>query len=169
LVCSRALGAAGELTARPHEGGFVDRALGGQRAVLGSLYPLLDRRLVQASHPPLTHAVAAPVRAETGVGGALIGGFHREPRNRSWTLWAAESYAALFALALNSPYAIEGLLKEARTDALTECLTHDSARRELAREVSRSTRARLELSCCSTISTGSTAHRTITATRCSRR
>jgi diguanylate cyclase (GGDEF)-like protein len=148
LVCSRALGAARELAARPHEGGFVDRALGAQRAVLGSLYPLLDRRLVQASHPPLTHAVAAPVRAETGVGGALIGGFHREPRNRSWTLWAAESYAALFALALNSPCAIQGLLKEARTHALTNCLTDDSTRRELAREVSRSTRAGLELSCC---------------------
>jgi diguanylate cyclase (GGDEF)-like protein len=123
-VCSRALGAARELAARPHEGGFVDRALGAQRAVLGSLYPLPDRRLIQASHPPLTHAVAAPVRAETGVGGALI------------------------ALALNSPCAIEGLLKEARTDVLTDRLTYDSTRLELAREVSRSTRARLELSCC---------------------
>jgi hypothetical protein len=97
LVCSRALGAARELAARPHEGGFVDRALGAQRAVLGSLNPLLDRHLVQARHPPLTHAVAAPVRAETGVGGGLIGGFHREPRNRSLTLWAAESYAACAA------------------------------------------------------------------------
>ena len=56
----------------------------------------------------------------------MIGGFHREPRNRSRTLWAAESYAALFALALNSPSAIEGLLKEARTDVLTDCLTYDS-------------------------------------------
>jgi hypothetical protein len=73
LVCSRAPGAACALAARPHEGGFVDRALGAQRAVLGPLYPLLDRRLVQASHPPLTRAVAAPVRTETGVGGALIG------------------------------------------------------------------------------------------------
>jgi diguanylate cyclase (GGDEF)-like protein len=78
----------------------------------------------------------------------LTGGFHREPRNRSWTLWAAESYAALFALALNSPCAIEGLLREARPDVLTDCLTYDSARRELAREVSRSVPARLELSCC---------------------
>ena len=40
------------------------------------------------------------------------------------------------------------MLKEARTDALTDRLTYDSTRRELAREVSRSTRARLELSCC---------------------
>jgi hypothetical protein len=57
LVCSRALGAARELAARPHEGGFVDRALGAQRAVLGSLYPLLDRRLVQAStHPSPTRS-----------------------------------------------------------------------------------------------------------------
>jgi GGDEF domain-containing protein len=148
LVCSRALGAARELAARPYEGGFVDRALGAQRAVLGSLYPLLDRRLVQASHRPLTHAVAAPVRAETGAGRALIGGFHGEPRSRSWTLWAAESYAALFAVALESPCAIEGLPKEARTDVLTDRLTYDSTRRELAREVSRSRRARLELSCC---------------------
>jgi diguanylate cyclase (GGDEF)-like protein len=103
LVCSRALGAARELAARPDEEGFVDRGLGAQRAVLGSLYPLLDRRLVQASHPAITHAVAAPA---------------------------------------------QGLLKEACTDALTDCLTYDSTRRELAREVSRSTRARLELSCC---------------------
>jgi hypothetical protein len=57
LVCSRALGAARELAARPHEGGFVDRALGAQREVLGSLYPLLDRRLVQAStHPSPTRS-----------------------------------------------------------------------------------------------------------------
>jgi len=78
----------------------------------------------------------------------LIGGFHGEPRNRSWTLWAAESYAALFAVALESPCAIEGLPKEARTDVLADRLTYDSTRRELAREVSRSRRARLELSCC---------------------
>ena len=57
LVCSRALGAARELAARPHEGGFVDRALGAQRAVLGSLYPLLDRRLVrQATDPSPTRS-----------------------------------------------------------------------------------------------------------------
>jgi hypothetical protein len=50
LACPQALGAGRGLAARPHEGGFVDRALGAPRAVFGSRYPVLDRRLVQSRH-----------------------------------------------------------------------------------------------------------------------
>lgn len=148
VVSSWGLAAPGNSATRPRKGGFVDRALGAKRPVVGPIYPLLDLGLVHIHVPPLCHAVAAPVRAEAGVQGALVGGFVSEPAHRSWTTWTAESYAALFALYLNAPRALEGLLTELRTDRNTRCLTYDGIRLELAREINRSTRARRALSCC---------------------
>lgn len=148
VASSWGLGPTIELAMRPPEGGFVDRALGAKRAVVGPLYPLLDRDLIQASGRPLRHAVVAPVRTETGVRGALLGGFVTEPRNRSRTLFTAESYAALFAFQLDSPRTLEGLFGPAGVDGVTGCLTNDGTRRALARELNRSGRGRLPLSCC---------------------
>ena len=148
VVSSWGLRASPESAARAHRGGFVDLALRAKHTVLGPIYPLLDWGLVHANEPPLCHAVAAQVRAENGVRGVLIGGFSTEPADSAWTMWATESHAALFALYLNGPDMVEGLLTERRTDPLTGCLTYDSARRELAREVNRTRRARGALSCC---------------------
>jgi diguanylate cyclase (GGDEF)-like protein len=148
VVSSWGLRASPESAARAHRGGFVDLALRAKRTVLGPIYPLLDWGLVHATEPPLSRAVAAQVRAETGVRGVLIGGFSTEPADSAWTMWATESHATLFALYLNAPDMVEGLLTERRADPLTGCLTYDSIRRELAREVNRARRARGALSCC---------------------
>ena len=56
-------------TARRREGGFVDRALGAERAILGPLHDDHDAALISAARGlRLTHAVAAPVRLAASYG-----------------------------------------------------------------------------------------------------
>ena len=129
-----------------HEGGLVARGLPLPRAVLEPLHPLLDSSLVHATDPPLSYAAAAPVRLPNGPAGRLIAGFVTPPRDRTLTLWTAESYAALIALYLTDPRALDELL--ARQDGLTGCLTYDGIRHELDREINRSARDGLRLSVC---------------------
>ena len=128
------------------EGGLVSRGLPLPRAVLEPLHPLLDSRLVHATDPPLSYAAAAPVRLPNGPAGRLIAGFVTPPPDRMLTLWTAESYAALIALYLTDPRALDELL--ARQDGLTGCLTYDGIRHELDREINRSARDGLRLSVC---------------------
>ena len=111
-------GATHEKAVRPREGGFVGRALhlGAQRAALVPLHPLLDSSLVHSTDPPLSHAAAAPVRLPMGVAGSLIAGFITPPQDCGMTLWTAESYAALIALFLQHPGALDGLLGTERRD-----------------------------------------------------
>jgi diguanylate cyclase (GGDEF)-like protein len=149
LVCSWGLGAPQELLTRPREGGFVGRALGAQRAALEPLNRDEDRVLIAAADgEPLTHAVAAPVHLATGSEGALIAGFSTPPPDHALTLWAMESSAAMLALYLHQPEALDGLLATSRTDSLTGCLSYASTRYELAREINRSIRGGLSLSIC---------------------
>ena len=115
-------------------------------AVLEPLHPRLDSSLVHATHPPLSYAAAAPVRLPNAPAGRLIAGFVKPPRDRAVTLWTAHSYAALTALHLTDPQALDELL--ARRDGLTGCLTEDGARHELDREIGRSARDGLQLSVC---------------------
>jgi diguanylate cyclase (GGDEF)-like protein len=131
---------------RQREGGLVARRLPLPCAVLEPLHPRLDSGLVRATHPPLSYAAAAPVRLPNAPAGRLIAGFVTPPRDRAVTLWTAESYAALIALHLTDPHALDELL--ARRDGLTGCLTEDGARHELDREISRSARDGLRLSVC---------------------
>jgi diguanylate cyclase (GGDEF)-like protein len=146
VISSWGLGATHEEVARPREGGLVGRAPPMRRAALEPLHPLLDSSLVHATHPPLRYAAAAPVRLPNAVAGRLIAGFVTPPRDRTLTLWTAESYAALMALYLTDPGALDAL--HARRDGLTGCLTYDGMRHELDREIDRSTRDGLHLSVC---------------------
>ncbi len=131
---------------RQREGGLVARSLPLPCAVLEPLHPRLDSSLVHATHPPLSYAAAAPVRLPNAPAGRLIAGFVMPPRDRALTLWTAESYAALIALHLTDPGALDELL--ARRDSLTGCLTDDGTRHELDREINRSARDGLRLSVC---------------------
>jgi diguanylate cyclase (GGDEF)-like protein len=131
---------------RQREGGLVARALPLPCAVLEPLHPRLDSSLVHATDPPLTCAAAAPVRLPNAPAGRLIAGFVTPPRDRALTLWTAESYAALVALHLTDPQALNEAL--ARRDGLTGCLTDDGTRYELDCEINRSARDDLRLSVC---------------------
>lgn len=146
VISSWGLGATHEDVARPREGGLVGRAPPMRRAALEPLHPLLDSSLVHATHPPLRYAAAAPVRLPNAVAGRLIAGFVTPPRDRTMTLWTAESYAALMALCLTDPGALDKLF--ARRDGLIGCLTYDRMRHELDREINRSARNGLRLSVC---------------------
>ncbi len=146
VISSWGLGATHEEVARPREGGLVGRAPPMRRAALEPLHPLLDSSLVHATHPPLRYAAAAPVRLPNEVAGRLIAGFVTPPRDRTRTLWTAESYAALMALCLTDPGALDKLF--VRRDGLTGCLTYDGMRHELDREINRSARDGLRLSVC---------------------
>jgi diguanylate cyclase (GGDEF)-like protein len=148
VISSWGLGTTHDETVRPREGGFVGRAHSLPRAALEPLHPLLDSTLVHATCPPLSHAAAAPVRLPTGVAGRLIAGFVSPPEDQTQTLWTAETYAALIALCLQHPGALDGLLATARRDGLTGCLTYDATRHELDREINRSVRGDLQLSIC---------------------
>ncbi len=135
-----------EETTRQPEGGLVVRALRLPHPVLEPLHPLLDSSLVNATHPPLRYAAAAPVRLPNAPAARLIAGFVTPPQDRPLTLWTAGSYAALTALYLTDPRALDVLL--ARRDGLTGCLTSDGTRYELDREINRCARDGLRLSVC---------------------
>ena len=150
MISSSGLGATHQEIARPREGGFVGRALHvpAQCAALESLDPVLDARLIHARDPPLTHAVAVPIRLATGLGGHLLAGFASAPQDPGLPLWSAESYGALIALCLHDPGALDGLIAAVQRDALTGCLTYEGTLRELDREINRSVCGGLALSVC---------------------
>jgi diguanylate cyclase (GGDEF)-like protein len=70
------------------------------------------------------------------------------PKDHETTMWTIESYARIAALWMHDPAALDGLAEAARRDSLTGVLNYGAARAELAREVSRASRHRLEFSCC---------------------
>ncbi len=132
---------------QPRPGGLIGRALSGRRAMLESLRPEHDLVEVFSDDVGLVSAVAAPVVGRSGVLGALIAGFASGPADHEEALWVVDSYAAIFALALGAPKVVDELLSAASRDALTGCLTYEAAVRELAREINRSSRDDLNLSC----------------------
>jgi diguanylate cyclase (GGDEF)-like protein len=148
VISSWGLGATHDEILRLLEGGLVGRALPLPRAALAPLHPLLDSILIGATDPPLSHAVEVSVRLPAGVAGRLIAGFVTPPEDRTLTLWAADAYAALIALCVHDGGALDGLLVAGQRDDLTGCLTFESTRRELEREINRSARADLRLCVC---------------------
>ncbi len=149
VISSWGLGPANELQLASREGGFVDRALGAGRAVLGPLHGDHDAALVTAARGlRLTHAVAAPVGLATGTAGTLIAAFSSPPQDHRLTRWAAESCAAMVALCLHEQDLLMPLLQPASLDPLTGCLGYAGTRHELDREINRSTRRGLDLSVC---------------------
>jgi diguanylate cyclase (GGDEF)-like protein len=134
---------------RSREGGIVGRASSLPRAAFVPIHPLLDSELAGATDPPLSHAVAAPVRlAGTGLIGELLAGFASPPQDRGLALWAVEAYAAVIALCVHDGMAPDGLFAAGRRDALTGCLSYEGTRYELEREINRSARRGLALSIC---------------------
>jgi diguanylate cyclase (GGDEF)-like protein len=149
VVSSWGLGATPEEIARSREGGLVGRAFPLPRAALEPIHSLLDPALVHATDPPLTHAAVAPVHlASSASAGFLIAGFQIPPPDRAQTLWIAESFAALIALCLHATGLLDRLLSLGGRDGLTGCLSYEGTCRQLSREINRSTRGGLDLSCC---------------------
>jgi diguanylate cyclase (GGDEF)-like protein len=95
----------------------------------------------------LTHGLAVPVQLATEAGGHLVAGFATAPQDPRLAMWSAESYAAVIALYMYDPAALDGLIAVQR-DALTGCLTYEGSLRELDREIERSARGGLALSVC---------------------
>ncbi len=101
-----------------------------------------------AAGQTLTHAVMAPVREPRAVSGAIVAAFTSPPSDPERTVWATDAYAGLFALALASPAALQGLLQSEAIDGLTGCRTYQSVLRRLEREINRSSRSGDSLACC---------------------
>jgi diguanylate cyclase (GGDEF)-like protein len=149
VISSWGLRTAREEILRPREGGFVGRASSLPRAAFVPIHPLLDSELAYVRNPPLSRAVAAPVRLATkDVVGELLAGFVTPPPDRGLALWAAETYAALIALCVHDGGTPDGLFEAGRRDALTGCLSYEGTRYELEREINRSARHDLALSIC---------------------
>ncbi|HEY3726674.1 MAG TPA: GGDEF domain-containing protein [Solirubrobacteraceae bacterium] len=133
---------------RSHQGGFVGRALGAQRAALVPLRAGDGELIEPADGARLTHAVVASVSAAKETLGWLVAAFSTAPEQATVTEWATESCASMLALCLQQPTALEALLQADRYDGLTDCLSYTSTREELEREINRSSRADLSLSLC---------------------
>src|SRR5205085_9501378 len=130
-------------------GGFVGRALVRERSVFEILDPVGDAELLRAADARLTYALAAPVQLfGRRSGRVLVAGFSIPPDDLDRAFWVADSYARLVALLVHDADAFGGLLGRARPDGLTGCLTYESVLHELSREINRSARAGLRLSCC---------------------
>jgi diguanylate cyclase (GGDEF)-like protein len=146
VVCSWGPGALHEQVVRPRHGGLVGRALGAQRTVFEPLDPERDAALIGVGgEPALRHALLAPARPATGSAAALIALFSVRPADEALTVWAAEACAAMLALGVHRPELLDTLIQAGRLDALTGCLDYAGIRRELEKEVNRSTRGELDL------------------------
>jgi diguanylate cyclase (GGDEF)-like protein len=130
--------------------GFVGRVLSSGRAAVEPLDAEHDRILgARPSGTPARYGAGAGVRPPGGPDGALCVGFSGSPPpDPALTLWLVESYARLAAICLRDPGALDGLLQSARRDGLTGCLNHAAIHDVLAREIRRSDRHRLNISCC---------------------
>jgi diguanylate cyclase (GGDEF)-like protein len=134
---------------RPAHGGcFVGRALTHRRPAFETLKAEYDANLIDATNPPVTHGLSVPVPAFGGEGDrVLVALFSRPPAEHARALWLAGSYAGIVSLIDYDVDALSGLA-QSRIDGLTGCLTYASALHELVREINRSDRAGLPLSCC---------------------
>lgn len=140
----------GRLGSRPSSsrGCFVGRALACRRPAFEALDPRRDRAVIETSAVTLTHALAVPVQVLRGATDrVLVAGFSTPPRDLDLAFWVAGAYAGLVGLIVSGLEAF-GALEHARHDGLTGCLTYETVRQELTREINRSARAALPLSCC---------------------
>jgi diguanylate cyclase (GGDEF)-like protein len=128
---------------------FLGRAFASERAVLEPLGANGDGALA-ASGRAITHAATAAVQAATGeLAGAVCALFAAAPTGEHGeTLRMVESYARLASLCLTEPRVFEELLATAKLDGLTGCLNYAAIGHALKREIRRSERHGLSLSCC---------------------
>jgi diguanylate cyclase (GGDEF)-like protein len=96
----------------------------------------------------IAEALAAPVRAPSGLTAALCAGF-TQPREteRELELKRLGSYAALIGLWLDDSETMVRLLRAAGEDGLTGCITYPTLASQLETEVERSQRTGQPLSC----------------------
>ena len=143
-------GVAADQVAIPQRIGFVGRVLRGEHAAAEPIEPGSEHILgTPASGAALTHAIGVPVQAPAGEKAALCAAFSvRPPGYPDMTLQVVESYARLASFCLLDPGALDALFEDSRRDGLTGCLNYSSARQELIREIGRSARHHLHLSCC---------------------
>jgi diguanylate cyclase (GGDEF)-like protein len=128
---------------------FLGRAFASERAVLEPLGAPEEATLT-GSGLPLTHAATAAVRSASGdLTGAICAFFSAAPSGGDEeTLRLIESYARLASLCLTEPRVLEDVLAAAKLDGLTGCLNYSALRHELEREIRRSERHGLSLTCC---------------------
>jgi diguanylate cyclase (GGDEF)-like protein len=103
-----------------------------------------------ADENDLTHAAGVSVSFEGGLTGALCVAFSAAPDadRHGETLRLTESYAHLLSLCLAQPGMLDALFTTAHLDGLTGCLNYAAIHHELEREIRRSQRHELSLSCC---------------------
>jgi diguanylate cyclase (GGDEF)-like protein len=130
--------------------GFVGRVLSTERAAAEPLDPDRDRSLgIAVSGSRLSWAAGAAVMPPGGPPGALCAGFSNgttlDPER---VLWLLDAYARLASLCMHEAGILNELVASARLDGLTGCMDYAAIRSELDREIGRSARHRLALSCC---------------------
>jgi diguanylate cyclase (GGDEF)-like protein len=91
-------------------------------------------------------AARVPLRLSGHASGILYAGV-TDPDDAD-VAWLVETYARLASLSLAGNSLIAGLLADAGRDALTGCVNYATLVHELAREVERSRRQGVDLSCC---------------------
>ncbi len=96
----------------------------------------------------IAEALAAPVRAPSGLTGALCAGFtHPLDTGRDRELKRLEAYGGLIGLWLDDSETLVRLLRSACEDGLTGCITYPTIANRLGAEVERSQRTGQPLSC----------------------
>src|SRR5437763_2846479 len=96
----------------------------------------------------VTYAAGAAVNPPGGPSGALCVGLPKPPGNEAVTLWVVESYARLTSLCLYETGTLDGLLAQARLDALTGCLNYSAIHAAAEREIGRGVRHERTMACC---------------------
>jgi diguanylate cyclase (GGDEF)-like protein len=129
--------------------GFAARALRFERATVEPIGPAAGGLGTAASGASVTHAVGAPINSLEGRVAVLCAGFSGEPPSgAARTLWLIDGYARIASLCLEDAEALDRLLAGGRVDGLTGCVTHSAFIHELDREIRRSNRHGLNVSCC---------------------
>lgn len=100
----------------------------------------LTRADARQAHAPLRESLAAPVRVEGKLWGAVAVTYADAGGARGETLVQLERVAELISLAVSNAEAREHLALMARTDTLTGLLNHGAFHERLAEEVARSNR-----------------------------
>jgi diguanylate cyclase (GGDEF)-like protein len=96
----------------------------------------------------VAHGLIAPIKAPSGVRGALTIGYVASTRSqRDAALEVLASYAAMLGLWIDDSEAFVGLLRASHRDGLTGCLTYPALIHRLDDELRRATRTKQPLSC----------------------
>ncbi len=122
-------------------GGAIGHSLARGEAIARQLKPA-------GNGTRIAEALVAPVRAPSGLTGALCVGFAAPPqRQREGELRRLTAYACLIGLSLDDSESLVRLLRGASEDSLTGCVTYPAVVHELEAEIKRSQRTGQPLSC----------------------